>query len=141
MTTLKHFEDHEFRKKDKMDTEFLAFLDEVRGEAGLGFYLTSDARDAETNKQAGGVSTSLHVYDNTKKASAVDFVTKNSRNRNTQGYYEDLWKITAAVIKVANHHKQRVQLELVKGKEDWHIHLGLYPSTWLGTSKIILAKD
>jgi len=135
MIELKHFSPAEFHFPDEMDEEFLLFLDEVREYAKVPFFLTSDYRTPEHNQQVGGHPRSLHV-----KGRAVDFVTPGCRARDNQLYYEELFKITDAVMYIATDN-DKVQLELVKGSSDYHVHLGLYPDGWLGPSKLIIHVD
>ena len=121
---------------DHMDEEFLEFLWEVRHRAGIPFYITSAWRSAEHNLLIGGHPASLHPL-----GRAVDFATKGSRSGDNQLYYEDLWRITEAVCNDSVNVDCAVQLELVKGPADKHVHLGLYPSHWDNNSKIVLAVD
>ena len=142
---MRYFKDSEFNHLDKMDPQFLEFLDDVREEAGVPFILTSDGREAEYNRTIGGSERSLHVYDHGRMASAVDFTTPNGRARNKVGWREDLWKITRAVVLVAIQMEaatgRTVQLELVQGPTDWHVHLGLQPEGSTIKSKLILMID
>ena len=161
---MKNFRDKEFKHLDKMDPEFLQFLDDVRTEAGVPFFLTSDARDWRTNKQVGGSSTSLHLYVHENKlvnqeerlASAVDFATPGSRARNKVLWREECWKIAEAVVLVSRSretfgpegetwslpiYRRAVQLEYVQGPNDWHCHLALQPNGSPIKSKIILKQD
>lgn len=125
-----------FNKIEHMDDELLEFLYNVRVQAGISFYITSAWRSAERNLLIGGHPQSLHPL-----GRAVDFATKGSRSGDNQLYYEDLWKITEAVVREASNTDCGVQLELVKGPTDKHLHLGLYPEEWNKNSKIVLAVD
>jgi len=125
-----------YRNLDHMDEAFLDFLWEVRRAADIPFYITSAYRSAEHNLLIGGHPNSLHPL-----GRAVDFATKGSRSRDNQLYYEDLWKITAAVTRESTNIDCGVQLELVKGPIDKHIHMGIYPEEWNKVSKIVLAID
>ena len=152
---MRNFKDSEFNFIDRMDPEFLLFLDDVRDEAGVPFFLTSDARDWRANHRAGGVSTSLHLYVPSEErfASAVDFATPMSRQRNIVGWREECYKIARAVVVVAEALRERnriltekyagraVQLEFVQGPTDWHVHLGLQPEGSPIKSKLILKLD
>ena len=126
MIDLLHFKPEEFNHPDNMDSEFLQFLDEVRIECGVPFYLTSDYR----------TGSGLHPL-----GRAVDLATPGSRARDSQKYYEELWLITDAVMLQADLDKEKVQLELVKGPTDWHVHIGLYDIDWGGPSKLVVALD
>lgn len=122
---MKHFQPSEFRAFDKMAPEFLAFLDDVRDTAGVPFRLTSDWRSPVGNAAASGSSpTSLHLL-----GRAVDFTVPWTR--------EALWSVTMAVMLRAHGHS--VELELVSGPTDHHIHLGLFPDN--RPSRLILTLD
>ena len=139
MIELSHFREEEFNYPDEMDQTFLYFLDAVRIRADMPFYLTSDGRTVKTNDAVRGSKNSLHVFTEVFRASAVDFVTDGCKARNAQVYYSELWRITESVVLVKSTLARKVQLELVKGPNDWHVHLGLYPDGWKGPDKIILA--
>ena len=143
MTGLAYFKRNEFDHFDDMELEFLMFLDAVRHKAGVPFYLTSDGRDPVRNAAVGGSPHSLHLYDRAQemKACAVDWATPGSRARDAQRYYAELWQIIQAVVAVAEHEERFVQLEVVKGKTDWHLHLGLYRDGHPGPSKLVIATD
>jgi hypothetical protein len=134
MIELKHFNPNEFRQPDKMDEEFLMWLDNVRDTAGVPMRLTSDYRSPETNRRVGGHPASLHVL-----GRAVDFSTPYSRARDAQGYYAELYRIIDAVC--ITFRDDHAQVEFVKGPTDWHVHLGLYPEDWTGPDKLIIATD
>ena len=136
---MRNFLPSEFNDLDSMDPVFLTFLDEVRTLAGMAFYLTSDYRTPEVNAEIGGSQYSLHP-----KGMAVDFVTKSCRNRDSQAYYADIFKIVWATVTATNTgtpHNRAIQFEIVKGPNDWHLHLGLYPKGAKNDSKIIVALD
>ena len=111
---------------EEMDVEFLHWIDEVRHQAGVPFIITSAWR----------TGSGLHPL-----GRAVDFATPGSRARDSQRYYEELFKITKAVMKIPTHGSVEIQLELVKGPEDWHVHIGWYELGWPGPSKLVLALD
>jgi hypothetical protein len=140
---LAHFKRSEFGCPDDMDLEFLVFLDTVRLKAGVPFYLTSDGRNPDKNRLVGGSKYSLHIYDRSQnlKACAVDWGTPGSRKRDAQTYYAELWKIARATVLVAEHEERFVQLEIVKGKTDWRLHLGLYREGFPGPSKLIVTTE
>jgi hypothetical protein len=136
---MRYFKPEEFNHLKKMDQTFLRFLDDVRSLSGVPFYLTSDYRSLETNREIGGHPSSLHL-----RGMAVDFVTPGCRNRDAQRYYEELWMIQWAVNKVidaGDSCRRNVQLEIVKGPNDWHLHLGLYPRGDIRKSKVVVALD
>lgn len=110
---MKHFSPAEFHAFDKMDGDFLTFLDAVRDKAGIPFTLTSDYRTPENNAaQSGSSKTSLHL-----SGRAVDFVLDDWSR-------ENWWKVTAAVVLCSEN--RSVELELVHGPADAHCHLGLF---------------
>jgi hypothetical protein len=115
-----------FAHIEEMHEEFLYWLDEVRHRAGVPFIITSGWRTGK----------GLHPL-----GRAVDFTTPGSRARDAQKYYEDLYKITKAVMTVPTHGNVEVQFELVKGPDDWHVHIGWYELGWPGPSKLVLALD
>jgi len=131
---MKNFLPREFNHLAEMDLEFLGFLDEVRTNAALPFYLTSDYRSPATNAAAGGHPASLHL-----KGMAVDFVTPSCRARQAQGYYAEIWRIAKAIMDTPT--TRAVQFEIVKGPTDWHLHLGLYPQDAPNESKIVVTTD
>ena len=131
---MKNFSPSEFNNLAEMDQDFICFLDEVRTRAGMPFYLTSDYRSSATNTAAGGHPASLHI-----KGMAVDFVTRASRARQAQDYYREIWKIAKAVMETPT--TRAIQLEIVKGPTDWHLHLGLYPKDAPNESKIVVTTD
>lgn len=111
---MQYFQPREFKHFDLMDAEFLRFLDAVRRRANIAFRLTSDARTPAHNATLSGASpTSLHLL-----GRAVDFVPA-AWDR------EVLWRIVKAVIDES--FDKSVELELVQGPTDKHIHLGLFP--------------
>lgn len=139
MANLRNFSEGEFNNFAKMDQEFLKFLDDVRTLAGMPFYLTSDYRSPQRNAEIGGHVASLHP-----KGMAVDFVTQSCRSRLAQDYYADIYKIMWAIVKVTDaqpSHNRAVQFEIVKGPNDWHLHLGLHPKGAPKESKVVVALD
>jgi hypothetical protein len=109
-----------------MDVELLQLLDFTREDAGTPFYITSDYRDPEHNERIGGSPYSLHIQGN-----AVDFVTNGCRARDKRLYQKELYQIVYALMRNIERmyfDDRKLQLELVQGEDDWHIHLGLYPA-------------
>src|SRR2546428_12449802 len=75
-TLLNYSSANEFSLPDQMDSEFLLFLDGVRGVCTIPLTLNGDARTPQHNAEVGGASTSLHLFDPFNKgfkARAVDF--------------------------------------------------------------------
>lgn len=138
---LRHFRREEFRHPDNVEKEFLEFLDDVREAAGIPFLITSDGRDEETNKKVGGSPYSLHLFVEGRDATAVDFTTLSSRARDKRQYKLDLFKILDAIFFEILYLDRELQLELVQGPTDWHIHLGLYPEGDTRESRVVLALD
>lgn len=58
---LKHFKPQEFKHPDLIMPEIMFMLDELREDLGFPIIITSDARPGDENKNAGGVSDSLHL--------------------------------------------------------------------------------
>jgi zinc D-Ala-D-Ala carboxypeptidase len=78
---VKHFKAKEFTccgvpVLEKMDSLFLAMLDEAREKAGVPFRLTSTYRDPQYNAQVGGKADSAHT-----KGMAADIEANGSRMR------------------------------------------------------------
>jgi len=137
---LRHFKAYEFSNYEEIDEQFLLFLDEVRHWSAIPFHITSSARSGEENKKVGGSATSLHLFTSTHKASAVDFTTMAGMRRDKIQWRIDLYNIVEAIIYTRGDlcTKRAVQLELVQGPSDWHIHLGLQPEDSPIKDKIIL---
>lgn len=111
---MKKLKPADFKHFERMAPDVLDFLDTVLDQAGVAYRLTSDWRDPATNAAASGSSpTSLHL-----SGRAVDLVV-------TPWNRETLWAFTAAVVR--NSANRSVELELVSGPSDKHIHLGLFP--------------
>ena len=114
-----HFADSEFNSPALMDEEFLRFLEAVRIEAGIPFYITSDYRDANPN--------SLHA-----SGRALDFVVRPWSR-------ENLARVNRAVVLSAEVEQYGYEWELVQGPTDKHLHLGLFED--LRDDRLILALD
>jgi hypothetical protein len=158
---LQFFSPDEFKHPEKMDVELLQLLDFTREDAGTPFYITSDYRDPEHNERIGGSPYSLHIQGN-----AVDFVTNGCRARDKRLYQKELYQIVYALMRnvermlvrdlemragvggaqdarVESMYRddRKLQLELVQGEDDWHVHLGLYPRGDIHPPRLILALD
>ena len=131
--SLKYFKASEFKYPDRMDPQFLLFLDAVRAQVGLPFILTSDGRNLIHNRRVGGVFNSLHVFNFRRQARAVDFVTYWGRRP-----WVEFAAVAEAVITEAKAIDQHYQLELVWSEKDKHIHLALRRE---GPSQLIIAAD
>jgi len=115
---MKKLKPADFKHLERMAPDAVAFFDSVLDQAGLAYRLTSDWRDPAANATASGSSpTSLHL-----SGRAIDLVLE-PWNRET------LWKFAAAVVTVAAKQSFGVELELVSGPTDKHLHLGLFPDS------------
>lgn len=111
---MKHFTEAEFHNFAHMSPEILTLLDDVREMCGVPLRLTSDYRSPAANAAASGSSpTSLHLL-----GRAVDFVPAVWDR-------ETLFRIVAAVILCKK--DASIELELVQGAADKHVHLGVFP--------------
>jgi len=70
---LMYFNAKEFDNFEKMDSEFLRLLDEVRHLSGVPMIITSDYRNKNKNKEVNGSPDSAHLY-----GWAVDVACANS---------------------------------------------------------------
>src|SRR5438132_11143353 len=105
----RYFKLSEFRHPELMDLDFVAWLNKVRAEYGFPLTLTSDARTPEENAAASGSSpTSRHLV-----GQAIDAEFPPTANH--------VWHLVQAVMTVADAHP--IELELVNGPSDRHIHL------------------
>lgn len=173
MVSLRYFKPDEFfGTYDKMVPAFLAWLDEVRGVAGVSFFLTSTFRTpAENAKASGAFGRSLHL-----SGLAVDFTTPASRQRDAYAFAVEVDKIARARYTVpAPKAFDTVEFEVVRASgvlrpsdvtpdlvadiraapseaaamavlqsrqhSDWHIHLGLHPTTAERPDRLIVAAD
>lgn len=141
---LKYFKESEFKYPELMKEWFVYWLDTVRDVANEKFILTSDGRPRNVNAGASGSSsTSLHLV-----GQAVDMKLP-VRSR-------ELWNIVSAVVlRSATSSELRkelerrevhgqlpvmgVELELVHGPTDRHIHLGV--DSRVTFNELILADD
>jgi len=125
--TLHYFKWAEFRHPERVDFVAARFLDNVRERYGALIVLTSDARTPEENAAASGSSpTSYHL-----SGRAFDFRLPATA--------EAIWKLVVAVIGEAHVYGGPVELELVKGPTDRHVHLALMPAGRV--SRLVLALD
>lgn len=125
-TTLRHFTMAEFIHPDLVDNAAAVFLDDVRNLYGEPLTLTCDARTVEENAAASGSSpTSLHLLG---RAFDIKWIADPER----------LWIFVEAVYLAAG--ERAVELELVNGPTDRHLHVGLYPN---GThrSRLLIRAD
>ena len=121
---LRHFSVAEFQHPERLDHDFLRWLDAIREACEIAFRLTSDARTPEENAALTGSSpTSWHL-----QGRAVDFVPRPWSP-------ESLAAITEAVVAQGKPY----ELEFVAGPHDNHIHLALLPEG--RSARIVLALD
>ena len=115
----------EFSHPELMDADFVDFLNAVRFEYGNPIKLTSDARTPAENAAASGSSPkSRHLV-----GQAVDMQFPPTANH--------LWRLVEAVVHCQR--TQPIELEIVHGPADAHIHLA-----WLApgrASSLIVALD
>jgi hypothetical protein len=123
--TLKYFKWSEFRHPELCDYPFIVFLDQVRYEYGNPIVLTSDARTAAENEAASGhAEHSRHLA-----GQAVDMKFPPTANH--------LWRLVESIVRVAG--ERAIELEIVWGPSDRHVHLGfLEPGK---ASRLIIATD
>lgn len=117
-TDLLHFTPGEFHHPELVDESAARFLDAVRTYYGQPLVITSDARTPEENAAASGSSpTSWHL-----KGRAFDL--------RMPPFARDLWNLVGAIYRVYGewkplHGETSIELELVQGPTDKHIHLAL----------------
>jgi len=129
MRALRYFDDGEFDRPEELNEDLLEFLDQVRYQVGVPFYITSDFRSDERNEEIGGSPSSWHLT-----GDAIDFVPDTWDS-------ETLWAITYAVMTLSGIYSElSVEFELVSGPTDKHIHLGL-SDTGGEPDRLILALD
>jgi hypothetical protein len=109
---LVHFSRGEFHFPDQMDIPFLRWLDRVRERANVPFVITDDGRPTGQMPEGASV-TSLH-----KRGRAVDI---RSRDWTSAQY----WQVVGAIIFLAAAAPGKVELELVHGPTDQHLHVGV----------------
>jgi hypothetical protein len=59
-------------------------------------------------------------------------------------YQKELYQIVYALMRNVERmypEDRKLQLELVQGEDDWHVHLGLYPRGDIHPPRLILALD
>lgn len=118
-----------FKRSDKLAPDFLTILDHVLAGCGWVPQFTSDARTREEEqglKSSGGaVSDSLHIFDETKLARAVDI-----RYPRLITAKFNIEKVDAFLDSVYIWRKDyRTELELDVTANNAHIHFGVYPAT------------
>jgi len=112
--TLRWFAPAEFHHPELVNYQAASWLDSIRGVYGKPLVLTSDARTADENAAASGSSPpSLHLL-----GRAFDLRLPSSP--------EDLWAFVVAVYRCSQW--RSVEVELVSGPNDKHVHIGLYPA-------------
>lgn len=117
MIVLQHFKENEFHHPELMNEDALRFFDAARHISKVSWTLTSDARTPEQNAKASGSSpTSLHLV-----GRAIDFVPADGWTK------ESIWKIVDGIMQAYYGQRNGVELELVHGPDDKHVHLGLFP--------------
>jgi uncharacterized protein YcbK (DUF882 family) len=124
--SLRYFSRDEFRAPHLIAQDAAEFLDEVRHVHAKPLLLYSDGRTPDWNTVVGGKPGSLHVL-----GRAFDFALPATR--------EDLWSLVRAVIHVQEIKGVGVELELVSGPDDKHVHLGVFADA--RPSRFILALD
>jgi Peptidase M15 len=113
MAPLRHFAATEFRHPELVDNAAAVWLDDIRDLYGFPLTLTSDARSPEENAAASGSSpTSLHLLGRAFDLQWIDDP-------------EHLWSFVEAVYLASG--DRAVELELVHGAGDHHLHIGLFP--------------
>lgn len=88
---------------DKMDSEFLYKLDDLRDRVGFSLVITSSYRSPEYNEKVGGAPRSMHL-----KGRAVDVRCRNSSDRAVILYYALQMGFTCGVNKSFIHLDDRV---------------------------------
>jgi hypothetical protein len=130
VSALKHFSALEFDHPNLVDNQAAVFLDQLREAYGSELTLTSDARTREENEAADGSPTSLHLL-----GRAFDIRYPGSE--------EGAWMLLRAFFLAlgwkAPDIERSIELELVHGPKDKHLHFGLFPIT--RPSRLIVAAD
>lgn len=112
---LVHFTASEFKHPELMESTFCYFLDAVRTRYGAPLVITSDGRTPEENAVASGSSpTSLHLL-----GRAVDLRWMDDAVAR--------WGFVNAVFDTAKSVGASIELELVNGPADRHMHVGVFP--------------
>lgn len=75
---VQHFNEEEFRDAEKMDKEFVYWLDDLREAFGKRIYINSSYRDPAYNESVGGAPNSAHTEIPCK---AADIRVENTRDR------------------------------------------------------------
>lgn len=121
---LRHFAFAEFRHPELVDRGAALALDEIRETYGSPLVLTSDARTLAENAAAGGSLTSWHL-----QGRAFDLRMPETP--------ELLWRLVLAVVYEVG--AASVELELVSGPNDRHVHIA-FPNDGRA-SRLLLALD
>ncbi len=122
---LRYFQPAEFKHYDRCDPTALAFLDDVRERCGFPLIVTDDAR-LPTDAPPGSSPSSLHYL-----GRAFDLRWPKDR--------EQVWRFVAAVVKQQEVSGLGVELELVNGPTDRHLHIGVFADA--RPSRCIVAAD
>lgn len=121
---LRYFTSAEFKHPELVNAQCARWLDAIRGLSGIPLVITSDARTSAENAAASGSSpTSWHL-----KGRAFDLrmpVTNQA-----------LFRLVRAVVVVMG--TEPVELELVHGPTDQHVHLGFPDDMRLSTLELTL---
>lgn len=129
--SLKHFTPVEWTHPELVDYSAAVFLDQLREAYGMPLTLTSDARTPEENATARGSSpTSLHLL-----GRAFDI--------RWPGNDAQAWAFLRAFFLALGWKppmtEKSVELELVHGSTDQHVHLGIFPDG--RPSRLIVSAD
>lgn len=129
--SLKHFTPTEWTHPDLVDYSCAVFLDQLREAYGAPITLTSDARTPAENAAASGSSpTSLHLL-----GRAFDL--------RWPGDEIHAWAFLRAFFLALGWKppitEKSIELELVHGVTDKHLHFGIFPDA--RPSRLIVAAD
>lgn len=128
---LQYFVPTEFRHPELVDHSVAVFLDQLRGAFGSSLTLTSDARTAAENAAALGSSpTSLHLLGRA-------FDLRWPGNEEQMWHFLEAFFLTLGWTPPAD--PRAVELELVHGAKDSHVHFALYPNA--RPSRLIIAAE
>lgn len=126
LPSLRYFHPSEFKRPDLVDEQAALFLDEVRHRFGFPLRITSDARIRGTPQPGGAAENSLHYAG---RAFDLQWIAPSHR----------LWHLVEVLMEIAAEWQVCVELELVNGLHDAHVHFGLQPPGI--ASELIVAAD